>query len=73
MNLLQFPLRVNLMNHVTMAHAVTKTYKCEQCEYRSAKNRDVRKHERTVHVAVKPFQCEFCSYATSFRFVEKET
>ena len=42
-------------------------YKCEQCEYRSEKNRDVRKHVKTVHVAVKPFQCEHCSYATSFR------
>ena len=55
------------MNHVAIAHAVTKTYKCEQCEYRSVKNRDVRKHEKTVHVAVKPFKCEFCPYATSFR------
>jgi hypothetical protein len=65
---LQFPMRMNLLNHINVAHAANKVwYKCEQCEYRAEKRGYVRKHVKTVHATVKPFQCESCSYATSFR------
>ena len=44
---------------------IEKTFKCDQCEYKSKNKGDLKKHVKIVHDQIKDIKCEKCDYICS--------
>jgi len=54
---------ISLLNHHKKAVHVLKSFKCDQCKYRSKTNWDLQRHINIVHnVCQVLYKCDLCDY-----------
>lgn len=54
------------VNASTQTDEKEKPYNCGQCEYRAAKQGQLKSHMRT-HTGEKPYECDVCDYKSSWK------
>ena len=50
-----------LGRHIRVVHQKLNSYKCDQCQNKSASKSELQRHINSVHENLRPFQCEICS------------
>ena len=61
---------ITIKRHKFFTHKIIHTYKCDFCEFRSAKAFDVKAHVKKMHEGRKPLnlktlKCDLCEFVTS--------
>ena len=53
-------------NHMTSQHGVHKMFVCQNCDFKAAEGKLVRRHQRAVHEGVS-YDCAQCNYKSSYQ------
>ena len=51
--------------HIHSVHEEIKPFKCNFCDFETAKKQNIKNHIECIHEGKKPFKCNICDFETA--------